>query len=163
MHPWQKAGVRPEDAVSVLAHLRVFPEGAIGNEGQLLGYVFITDQKYDDRKLRLPGGGKDPQETPREAVARELREETGLVVAPSAFRFVDAVLSPGAGVHWSCLFTADIDTREVAWMNSQHAKNEGEVPHFLRLNEYAAAAAAGKILEPHLTRLVARRLVRTHI
>ena len=36
----------------------------------------------DSRQWSLPGGAVDPGETPREAIVREVAEETGLVVQP---------------------------------------------------------------------------------
>lgn len=47
-------------------------------------------------KWGFPGGHLDVDEQPREGAARELREETGLRVAPAALTVVDAVTYSGA-------------------------------------------------------------------
>ncbi|MEO0903299.1 MAG: NUDIX hydrolase [Pseudomonadota bacterium] len=47
----------------------------------------------------LPGGGREPGETPFETVARELHEELGLVLPPAA-------------VHWQSAFPARPDPRK---------------------------------------------------
>lgn len=39
-------------------------------------------QNRDDRRWAVPGGCIEPSESPEEAVQREMREETGLVVEP---------------------------------------------------------------------------------
>lgn len=44
------------------------------------GRVLLVSERLDDGRWTLPGGWVDPGEAPREAVAREVREETGLDV-----------------------------------------------------------------------------------
>ncbi len=50
------------------------------------GLVLAVSRKDDHSDFGLPGGKIDPGEEPACAAARELWEETGLVVAPSTIR-----------------------------------------------------------------------------
>ncbi|MCL3881620.1 NUDIX hydrolase [Marivita sp. GX14005] len=43
--------------------------------------VLITRQDGQEREYQLPGGGIDPGESPVQALAREVREETGWTIA----------------------------------------------------------------------------------
>lgn len=40
--------------------------------------ILIVQANYDEKKLLLPGGGKEMGETPKQTAVRELAEETGL-------------------------------------------------------------------------------------
>ena len=51
------------------------------------GRVLIA-RRSDDGAWNLPSGAIDPGETPREALVREVREETGLLVEPRWIRAV---------------------------------------------------------------------------
>jgi 8-oxo-dGTP diphosphatase len=74
----------------------------IGNDFLLLpsvGAVIFDDhrrvllqQAADDGKWYVPGGAIDPGEEPADAVAREMLEETGLVVEPR--RLINVVTAP---------------------------------------------------------------------
>jgi 8-oxo-dGTP pyrophosphatase MutT (NUDIX family) len=46
------------------------------------GHVLFI-RRADDGRWGLPAGGIEPGESPAQAIAREVREETGLVVRPS--------------------------------------------------------------------------------
>ena len=43
----------------------------------------LLQRRADDDKWALPGGAIDPAEAPAQALAREVREETGLIVRPT--------------------------------------------------------------------------------
>jgi len=51
-------------------------------DGRALLFQGFDPQRPDQPWWFTPGGGLEPGETPREAAARELREETGLEVLP---------------------------------------------------------------------------------
>jgi 8-oxo-dGTP pyrophosphatase MutT (NUDIX family) len=84
-----------------------------------VGYVLVA-LWHGDRVLlvherardcwELPGGGIDPGETPRQAAARELWEETGEVVAPDALRFAgfSRTALPDRRVMYGALYSAVI-------------------------------------------------------
>jgi 8-oxo-dGTP pyrophosphatase MutT (NUDIX family) len=62
----------------------------------------------------LPGGGIDPGETPREAAARELREEASQIIAPAELRFTGFARTalPDRRVLYGALY--DAETADVA-------------------------------------------------
>ena len=69
--------------------------GAIVRDGA--GRLLLVQRGHDPEAGRwsLPGGRIEPGETDAEALAREMREETGLIVTPGPL--VSAVERPGAG------------------------------------------------------------------
>ena len=77
------------------------PEGSEFADARV-GYCLVAVERGDRVLLvldrgrgcwELPGGGIEPGETPRQAAARELREEAGLSLAPEELRFAGFALT----------------------------------------------------------------------
>ncbi|MFP8884947.1 NUDIX domain-containing protein [Streptomyces mangrovi] len=97
---------KPED--TAFADARVgYALVALWHRGRLL-MVRVRERDC----WELPGGKIDPGETPRQAAARELREETGQEVAPERLRFAGfarTVVGPERRMMYGALFTAETD------------------------------------------------------
>lgn len=82
--------------------------------------------------MEPPGGHVEPEESPAQAAARELREETGVLTSPTDLRLVDAQKLPTVDQKYmvavdyavSALKTAGRPTaRDVAWFTVTELDN----------------------------------------
>lgn len=143
--PWLKDGVRLHHQWASL----VF--APVKRVDEVLGYVVVIQPKKDRKaKYKLPGGGREPGETPLVTAIRELWGETGIKVLPGVVRYVNAEPRPG---HWSILFVADLTEQDVPWMNTDHPENDGEIPRFFTVAEFSTLIVHDGFFEPHLNRL----------
>lgn len=82
-----------------------------------------------------PGGGLDPGESPAQAAARELAEETGLAVPPEAlgprvaWAEGEAVLPPGSGTFRDDFFLLRVDALDVSTDGHQETERATLVGH----------------------------------
>lgn len=104
----------------------------------------------------IPGGRVEPGETSREAVIRELAEETGLVVEPVAVAGVVERAAPGGHVYviedWTCTLisgtpVAADDAADIGWFTAAEldaAERAGRVTPGL-----LAALREWQVIEAH--------------
>jgi 8-oxo-dGTP diphosphatase len=63
-------------------------------------FLVVRHSYADTHRWALPGGGYKPsRETPAQAIAREIREELGLLVQPEAFTVLDTTVTTLEGKH----------------------------------------------------------------
>lgn len=115
-------------------------EGAHGLVRNEHGEVLLIRPIFPPREWNLPGGKVGKRETPQEAAAREVREETGIDVVVERCLLVDAHRSRSTDFIFACRPVAGVlrpqpeEILEARWVA------EGEVA----------------VLEPRLAQLLAR-------
>ena len=105
------------------------------------------------RRAKLPAGHKKPGEAPLDTAVRELLGETNLAPKLESFRYVGKYLGRRKD-HWKCFFTADVEERELGWMNNHHPENEGEEAKFFLTAEFHTLVREGKFMKEHFQKLV---------
>jgi len=160
MSPWERDGVRLSDEWAAIVFPRVFKIDGSAREETVLpqGYVFVIVPTLRDPKYKLPGGKKNPGETPLATAVRELAGETGLKMKSEAFRYVGAAWVSRTK-HWSILFTVDLNEDDVSWMHTQHPENEGEIPRYFSIEEFYKMVREGGFLPYHFRRLEEKGLI----
>lgn len=64
----------------------------------------------------LPGGGIEKDETPLEAVVREVKEETGLTIDASKFQLLGVLRKPDVQIDYVAhIFTVTVHGADTAW------------------------------------------------
>jgi 8-oxo-dGTP diphosphatase len=95
-----------------------------------LGRLLLVKEGYDRRRYMFPGGALEPGESPLDAVVREAREETGVVIGIDhvigVYRLVSGITAT--------LFRCSIETGEPAAPDGWEIAEVGwflpdEIPH----------------------------------
>ncbi|MCD0442480.1 NUDIX hydrolase [Glycomyces sp. A-F 0318] len=113
-------------------------------------------ERDDDHGYALPGGGLDEDETPLAAVVRELAEETGLALSPTAFRMDRAryVPDPRAGRHAWMVTVPGVAALHMATPPAVVGTDDARRALWLPAGSYAELEAAvrargGKVFAAH--------------
>jgi 8-oxo-dGTP diphosphatase len=113
----------------------------------------------------FPGGGLEVDESPEEAVRREIREETELEVDDlrlfKAWHYMQDESTPAVGITFTCSVPLDIEPR----INEEHSAARWVTPAYYRdryLNDDILAAIAGNALAHRLASAV-RELVEGYV
>jgi ADP-ribose pyrophosphatase YjhB (NUDIX family) len=114
--------------------------------------ILLVRETADDHRWSLPGGWADVNESPSEAVAREVREESGLVVRAYKLAAVwDRDRHPHELVHpfhiWKLFFLC-----EIIGGQPQSGLETSEVAFFAE-HELPAELSTSRVLLPQLKRM----------
>jgi ADP-ribose pyrophosphatase YjhB (NUDIX family) len=135
-------------AQSGYATPKVDVRGAVFREGRLL----LVREKADHERWTLPGGWADVNESPAEAVGKEVREEAGLIVRPYKLA---AVWDRARHAHepqylfhiWKLFFLCEIEGGE-----AQPGPETSEVAFFAE-DELPAELSVSRVLHWQLERM----------
>jgi ADP-ribose pyrophosphatase YjhB (NUDIX family) len=114
--------------------------------------LLLVRETADERRWTLPGGWADVNESPAEAVAREVREEAGLEVRPYKLAAVwDRARHPHGVVEpfhiWKLFFLCEVIGGE-----PQNGPETSEVAFFAE-DELPAELSTRRVLLPQLERM----------
>ncbi len=124
---------------------------AVWHDGQIL----LVKNSYR-RDYTLPGGYVRPDETPEQGAARELREEVGVEVSPSALRLAYSETKPYENrrdhvticeVELEHAIDFAVDNREVVWAGFRRPDEVLALPIVPHLREYLLAVKESSAIE----------------
>ncbi|HEX8036138.1 MAG TPA: NUDIX domain-containing protein [Ktedonobacterales bacterium] len=124
----------------------------VNADGHILMQLRDAHARVSPNTWDLPGGGIEPQETPEEAVRRELHEETGLLVAGPLTLFWHGVraatLHATTVVEWFVYAAATTATK------ADLVLGEGQALRFVALEEAGAldTSFSAAYFVPHFLR-----------
>jgi len=122
--------------------------GAVFRDGRIL----LVRETADEHRWSLPGGWADVNESPAEAVAREVREEAGIEVRPYKLAAVwDRARHPHGAVQpfhvWRLFFLCEITGGDL-----QRGPETSEVALFAE-HELPAELSTRRVLRPQIQRM----------
>ncbi|MGZ3582182.1 MAG: NUDIX domain-containing protein [Ktedonobacterales bacterium] len=120
--------------------------------GHILMQLRDAHARVSPNTWDLPGGGIEPQETPEEAVRRELREETGLSVAGPLTLFWRGVRA--ATLHTTTVVEWFVYAAATTATEADLVRGEGQALRFVALEEASAldTSFSAAYFVPHFLR-----------
>lgn len=109
-------------------HMKIVAKALITDrEGNTLVLVRSKTHPHFPLEADLPGGEVEASEAPQDAVAREIQEETGLLIVPTGHQLVTEQISPSGSLHQ--LYAATIEAiKPTVTLSWEHVSYEW-VPH----------------------------------